>query len=159
VDTFCKLISEGRILAGTGPFLFHFDIHPVSAGHLLVIPRRHVQSLAELNAMERDRFCDAITSGQMHIVLADLVAVYQRMIEESITANSVILARKALKQLERDSNIIGMNVGWNSGTAAGQTVNHLHIHIMPRYKGDVDTVAGGVRQVIPKHADYQSPIA
>lgn len=48
----------------------------------------------------------------------------------------------------------GYNVGFNAGEAAGQTVMHCHIHIIPRYKGDVEDPRGGVRHVIPKLANY-----
>jgi HKD family nuclease len=48
----------------------------------------------------------------------------------------------------------GYNVGFNSGAAAGQTVEHLHVHVIPRYRGDVDDPRGGVRWVIPGRANY-----
>jgi diadenosine tetraphosphate (Ap4A) HIT family hydrolase len=48
------------------------------------------------------------------------------------------------------------NIGINDGVAAGQTVPHLHIHLIPRYEGDLPDPRGGVRWVIPKKADYWS---
>ncbi|MEI2638752.1 MAG: DEAD/DEAH box helicase family protein [Microthrixaceae bacterium] len=51
----------------------------------------------------------------------------------------------------------GYNVGFNDGDAAGQTVFHLHIHVIPRYSGDVDDPRGGVRHVIPHKANYLVP--
>jgi len=48
----------------------------------------------------------------------------------------------------------GFNVGINDGPAAGQTVLHLHIHLIPRFKGDLSDPRGGVRWVIPEKADY-----
>lgn len=48
----------------------------------------------------------------------------------------------------------GFNIGVNLGAAAGQTVGHVHIHVIPRYAGDVDDPRGGVRWVIPQRADY-----
>jgi diadenosine tetraphosphate (Ap4A) HIT family hydrolase len=50
----------------------------------------------------------------------------------------------------------GYNIGVNSGPAAGQTVAHLHLHVIPRYKGDVADPRGGIRWVIPGKADYWS---
>ncbi|MDV7390058.1 HIT domain-containing protein, partial [Arthrospira platensis SPKY1] len=50
----------------------------------------------------------------------------------------------------------GYNIGINDGPAAGQTVPHLHIHLIPRYKGDLPDPRGGVRWVIPTKADYWS---
>ena len=46
------------------------------------------------------------------------------------------------------------NVGVNAGAAAGQTVDHAHVHLIPRYEGDVPDPRGGVRWVIPERAPY-----
>jgi len=46
------------------------------------------------------------------------------------------------------------NVGINDGHAAGQTIPHVHIHLIPRYAGDRDDPRGGVRWVLPEHAAY-----
>jgi diadenosine tetraphosphate (Ap4A) HIT family hydrolase len=48
----------------------------------------------------------------------------------------------------------GYNIGTNVGRAAGQTVFHLHVHLIPRYSGDVDDPRGGVRHVIPGKGNY-----
>ena len=48
----------------------------------------------------------------------------------------------------------GFNVGLNDGQAAGQTVSHAHVHVVPRYSGDVPDPRGGVRWIIPKKAVY-----
>lgn len=48
----------------------------------------------------------------------------------------------------------GYNVGVNIGAAAGQSIPHLHIHVIPRYKGDVESPQGGVRGVIPHRQKY-----
>lgn len=48
----------------------------------------------------------------------------------------------------------GFNIGVNDGTAAGQTVAHAHVHVIPRYSGDVDDPRGGVRWVLAKRAAY-----
>ena len=49
----------------------------------------------------------------------------------------------------------GYNIGINIGTAAGQSIHHLHIHVIPRYTGDVENPKGGVRGVIPKNKLYE----
>ena len=48
----------------------------------------------------------------------------------------------------------GYNIGINDGPAAGQTVPHLHIHLIPRYAGDTPDPRGGVRWVLPAKAKY-----
>ena len=48
----------------------------------------------------------------------------------------------------------GYNIGINCGEAAGQTVMHLHVHLIPRYIGDIDNPRGGVRGVIPSRRIY-----
>jgi ATP adenylyltransferase len=53
-----------------------------------------------------------------------------------------------------DAAVTGFNVGINSGEAAGQTVMHCHIHLIPRRNGDHPNPGGGVRRVIPSKADY-----
>ena len=48
----------------------------------------------------------------------------------------------------------GFNVGFNDGPAAGQTVDHCHVHVIPRYLGDVPDPRGGIRWVVPDKAEY-----
>ena len=48
----------------------------------------------------------------------------------------------------------GYNVGFNAGAAAGQTVMHLHVHVIPRYAGDMPDPRGGVRHVLPERGNY-----
>jgi diadenosine tetraphosphate (Ap4A) HIT family hydrolase len=58
------------------------------------------------------------------------------------------------KLLDKKFNPDGYNIGMNCGEAAGQTVMHCHIHIIPRYKGDCENPRGGVRGVIPSKQQY-----
>ena len=50
----------------------------------------------------------------------------------------------------------GYNIGINDGAAAGQTVMHVHMHVIPRYRGDRPDPRGGIRWIIPEKADYWS---
>jgi len=61
---------------------------------------------------------------------------------------------EARRRIEKNHAPDGYNIGINSGEAAGQTVRHLHVHVIPRYAGDVTDPRGGVRWVIPDKAAY-----
>jgi diadenosine tetraphosphate (Ap4A) HIT family hydrolase len=58
------------------------------------------------------------------------------------------------RQLDHELHPDGFNVGFNAGPAAGQTVPHLHVHVIPRFHGDMDDPRGGVRHVIPSRGNY-----
>lgn len=60
----------------------------------------------------------------------------------------------AKQQLQAEFNPTGYNIGINDGAAAGQTIGHLHMHLIPRYLGDRADPRGGVRWVMPEKADY-----
>ncbi len=65
------------------------------------------------------------------------------------------LARLIQGRLSKDDTVDGFNIGINVGKAAGQTVGHAHMHVIPRRAGDVENPRGGVRHVIPSKGDYQ----
>lgn len=108
------------------------DRYPVSPGHCLVVPRR-----------EMDQWWDATGAEQQAIM--NLVA--------DIRAGLLDDAQRNLwfPGLARPD---GFNVGFNAGTAAGQTVDHLHVHVIPRFTGDVADPTGGVRHSIPGKGNY-----
>lgn len=118
---FCALPAE-RILILADEALVIRDAFPVSPGHTLVIPRRHIGSFFELSDAER-------------------------------TCMVELLAR-AKAELDLSFQPDGFNIGINDGAAAGQTVQHLHLHLIPRYRGDVPDPRGGVRWVMPGKAKY-----
>jgi diadenosine tetraphosphate (Ap4A) HIT family hydrolase len=60
------------------------------------------------------------------------------------------------RTLDKVHSPSGYNVGVNVGAAAGQTVGHVHVHVIPRYDGDVADPRGGVRWVLPDRANYWS---
>ena len=66
------------------------------------------------------------------------------------------LLRQAKVALDQQFSPQGYNVGLNDGAAAGQTVPHVHLHLIPRYTGDRTDPRGGVRWIIPERADYWS---
>lgn len=66
----------------------------------------------------------------------------------------VLLFRAKEEILEGDLSVSGFNVGVNIGKSAGQTVFHVHVHLIPRRDGDVKNPRGGVRGVIPEKQCY-----
>ena len=73
--------------------------------------------------------------------------------DEFVACNKIIMLCK--NKLEKDDQKIeGFNIGSNTGKVAGQSINHCHIHLIPRRKGDVENPQGGVRGVIPSKQHY-----
>lgn len=64
------------------------------------------------------------------------------------------LVDEVKRELDTTLHPDGYNVGFNTGEASGQTVMHLHVHVIPRYRGDMDDPRGGVRHVIPSKGNY-----
>ena len=118
---FCALPPE-RIIDSNELALVIRDGFPVSKGHTLIIPKRHVGSWFDTNADER-------------IALFALLDQAKLILDHEFKPDS-------------------FNIGINDGAAAGQTVPHLHIHLIPRYKGDQEDPRGGVRWIIPENAKY-----
>ena len=71
-----------------------------------------------------------------------------------LQAELATLIAAAKSAIQKHHQPDGYNIGFNAGAAAGQTVFHLHIHVIPRYAGDSDDPRGGVRWVIPTTANY-----
>ena len=120
---FCTLPPE-RILGENHHAIWLRDGYPVSPGHSLIIPKRHVGSFFKATGDER---------LSLFALLDDAKRVAQDVLQPD-----------------------GFNIGINDGAAAGQTVPHLHIHLIPRYRDDMADPRGGVRWVIPALADYWS---
>lgn len=71
-----------------------------------------------------------------------------------VIAVDVLLRRLRAEIAALDPTVQGFNVGINVGVVAGQTINHCHVHLMPRRQGDVNDPWGGVRAVIPGKQRY-----
>ncbi|NJE05893.1 HIT family protein [Thermococcus sp. M36] len=112
---FCRLKKE-VVLYEDGLIRILLDSYPANRGHLLVVPRRHVESWWELREEEK-------------------VALMKGM-------------ELAMEKLRETLKPDGFNVGMNLGRAAGQTVPHLHVHVIPRWEGDCAHPRGGVRKAV-----------
>ena len=101
----------------------------------------------------RDGF--PVAPGHSLIIPKRHVGSFFEINEAERTAMLVLLDEaKALADSEFHPD--AFNIGINDGPAAGQTVPHLHMHLIPRFRGDVGDPRGGVRWVIPQNADYWS---
>jgi len=69
-------------------------------------------------------------------------------------AEALILWLKDDDILKHDPSVVGFNLGINCGEAAGQTIMHAHVHLIPRRLGDTPNPRGGVRGVIPDKMAY-----
>ncbi len=100
------------------------DGFPVSKGHALILPKRCVASLFDLEDNEQAGVWDLI--------------------------------KEVRPLLQKEYSPDGFNLGLNDGIAAGQTVMHAHVHVIPRYASDCEDPRGGVRWICPERADYWS---
>ena len=119
---FCNLNPKVEFVRETATAVAFFDGYPVSKGHTLIIPKRHIANYFELTIREQR-------------ALWLLVNHCKKILTECFKPD-------------------GFNVGINVGEASGQSVFHVHIHLIPRYKGDVENPKGGVRGVIPNKQKY-----
>lgn len=118
---FC-IPDQSKVLLANDHAIAFYDGFPVTPGHCLVVPKRHISSFFE-------------TTQEEQAALFDLVAQMRELL-----------------LVERRPD--GFNIGINDGAAAGQTVMHMHIHLIPRYAGDTEDPRGGVRWIMPVKAPY-----
>ena len=118
----CEMVASRAAERRSGSAAAVADGFPLSTGHTLVLPVRHVPDFFALSADEQ--------------------------------ADVWRLVSKVRADLERQFAPDGFNVGLNAGAAAGQTVDHAHVHVIPRFVGDVPDPRGGVRWVLPAAAAY-----
>jgi len=106
----------------------------------------------ELAYSARDSF--AVSPGHTLVIPRRHVDSFFDLTSEEVNAcKELIDKERAL--LDKEFNPDGYNIGVNIGQAAGQSIFHVHIHMIPRYQGDVENPQGGVRHVIPKNAHYK----
>ena len=155
---FCK-VTSGK----ADPFIFEnrsfvsiFDTSPVNPGHALIIPRRHIASIFDLNKLEEADYFDAIRGVRSVIDKTDMIGLYKNMVE---------MVTEQGRPVEHIQNVLELpfiknkpdayTIGNNDGREAGRSIDHLHVILLPRYKGDVENPRGGIRNIIPERANYQ----
>ena len=120
---FCNLDPKS-VFAETEHAAAIYDAYPVTNGHLLIVPTRHVKSIFDLDE------------------------------EEQIQIWQLVAECRSIQK--KESNPDGFNIGINDGPAVGQTIEHAHVHLIPRDHGDHPDPRGGIRWVLPTKADYWS---
>ena len=118
----CVFCTINDIVLENDLAIAFYDKYPVNKGHLLIIPKRHVEQYFDLTDQERSAIDSLLLEGK-------------RLLDEKYQPN-------------------GYNIGINCGEAAGQTIFHVHVHLIPRFRGDMEDPRGGVRGVIPEKRIY-----
>lgn len=129
-------------------FRARWDLIPLRPGHAEVVPKRHVQYFEELTDEELSR---------MLLFARDVLQIVKKVESypgeyEALLADAVDFTRPYLEKAVEDSREIvaspaAFNHGLNDGPDAGQSVPHLHYHIIPRQHGDVENPRGGIRRM------------
>ena len=119
---FCNIGEHVEVLFKTDTAMAILDSFPISHGHTLVIPKRHIPDYFDLTVEEQNELWQLVKRCKM--ILQD--------------------------RFHPD----GFNIGINVVEMAGQSIFHVHIHLIPRYKGDVKNPKGGVRHIIPGKGYY-----
>ena len=99
---------------------------------------------------------DAFPITEMHALIIPKrhVKTYFELNTDELGACHDLLNSMRASILDEDSSVEGFNIGMNNGTVAGQTIDHCHIHLIPRREDDVINATGGVRNIIPGMGDY-----
>jgi len=119
---FC-ISDDSQVLMSNEHAVALLDGFPVTPGHSLIVPKRHICSFFEATKEEQAALFDLLAQRRQQLLLADPCPD-------------------------------AFNIGINDGAAAGQTVMHMHIHLIPRYAGDTEDPRGGVRWIMPETAPY-----
>lgn len=114
------------IIAENAHAYARWDNFPVSEGHVEIVPIRHVESFFDLTNIE-------------------VIAMYNL---------AKVVRKKLVARYDTHRLPDGYTIGINEGSSAGRTIHHVHLHIIPRYWGDVPNPRGGIRNIIPGKGDY-----
>ena len=159
---FCKTLANSTAAnriqeLDTDSFMVIWDGFPVTPGHALIIPKRHVQYMSDLSEAERTGLVDHALRVKEYIKTADLTAAYTTLMTDG-DAKSQAYITDAMQALAAFDNRApeAFNDGLNDGPAAGQTVSHFHWHVMPRWEGDMEDPRGGIRHMFPGKGNYRA---
>lgn len=121
----CEAIkSEGpEIIFRNDKFVAIADLRPVTKGHTLIVPKKHIVSFFDLKGDE---------PKELYLFIKNVKEI-----------------------LDKKYSPDAYNVGINDGEAAGRSINHLHVHVIPRYSGDISEPEGGIRHILGRNSPYE----
>ena len=117
------------------------------------IPQERIIAFNDLAYAIRDGF--PVTQLHTLIIPKRHAVDYFELTKEELLACHELIHQLKESIIKEDSNVVAFNIGMNAGEAAGQTVFHCHIHLIPRRRGDISSPKGGIRHVIPDKGFYQ----
>jgi diadenosine tetraphosphate (Ap4A) HIT family hydrolase len=129
----------------------HLFMTNTQACPFCALPQERILIENEHGAAIRDGF--PVSPGHTLIIPKYHVASFFE-IGTSVRAGLFVLLDQAKEILDQEYRPTSYNIGINDGAAAGQTIPHMHIHLIPRFQGDQLDPRGGIRWVIPEKADY-----
>jgi len=130
----------------------HLPAHPDPSCPFCSIPPERIIGENELAYAVRDNY--PVTPRHTLIIPRRHVSSYFDLTTPEAQACHDLLVRMRNDILSMDTSVDAFNIGVNQGPAAGQTVMHCHIHLIPRRGGDVPIARGGIRHVIPGKGCY-----
>jgi ATP adenylyltransferase len=138
-DEDLRIIREGIDARQEGCVFCELPKTRVIAANALALAFHDAYAVTPLHAL--------VISKRHAVTFFDLFEPERRAVNQLLDSLRICI-------LKEDPSVSGFNIGMNSGEAAGQTVGHAHVHLIPRRNGDVPNPRGGVRGIIPGKADY-----
>lgn len=148
-DRDCFLVSDH--------FLARFDDYPVTPGHFIIFPRKHIPRITDVSNELGEHLFAFIQSAMHEMSLIDLTEQYQSSCKRLASDKRALRHFEKMLRYLKDCELASeYNIGINDGPKAGQSIHHLHVHVMPRYTQDGGAGVGGVRFIFPELANYTS---
>jgi histidine triad (HIT) family protein len=157
---FCEIYDLHKdITFETRYFYGWFDEFPITPGHSEIVSKQHLSSFVHLNKSEWADLHSAIGKAVKAIENTNLQKMYKSRMAKQMNKDSKKFYAIALMDPALKKKPDAYNFGINEGKAAGRTVDHLHIHVIPRHFGDSNNRNGGIRgirDIIPRMANYKN---
>lgn len=154
---FCELRNneKEKQLFYNESFIAHLSNGPINPGHVELFPIRHIKTILELNKHEQKQLIPSLKQTIELLKAFDFLKFYTNVYKTTQIDLAKIYSEKMLKLKFISNKPTGFNYGINQGVSAGQTVMHLHIHIIPRFDGDTTDPTGGIRNFLNDLGNYK----